>query len=79
MVAAYFAGMGGARQQRTYLVVAKGESLVVLRVYGDRAICAPLSDSLHQLKPFFSVWDINKGNELPLELRKIGPLSMRSW
>jgi hypothetical protein len=51
----YYLGVGEARRQRIFLVMTK-DSYVVFRVYGDRAICAPLNDAdelrstFHRLK-----------------------------
>jgi hypothetical protein len=51
----YYLGVGEARRQRNFLVMTK-DSYVVFRVYGDRAICAPLNDAdelrstFHRLK-----------------------------
>jgi hypothetical protein len=44
----YFVGLGEAKRQR-YFLLTTNDSLVVLRVYGDRAICVPFKSETHEI------------------------------
>jgi hypothetical protein len=76
IVASYFTGIGEARRQREFLVNPE-RSLIVLRVYGDRALCAPLvTGHSQEIEPSFSLWDVAKGTDFVLKLQKVGPLKI---
>jgi hypothetical protein len=70
---AYHIGGAQARRQNTFLVAQELTELVVIRVYGDRVICAPLRPDMNALMPVIRVLRLTDGRALSLEVKRVGP------
>lgn len=80
VIVALFAGVffGGANEARTrkeFLIPSTTEQLVVLRVYGDNLICAPLDRGNKEIEQSFYILEM-KGIMLTPE--NVGPLTVSS-
>lgn len=73
------AGSAQARRQQEFLVVRSTPECVVLRIYGDRLICAPFNRATGEVEPIFSVIEyVHSAYEprLQISLERVGPLSI---
>lgn len=71
IVIAYSSGRGIANQDRTYKVI-HDRDVVVVRIYGDNLICAPLDRKNKLVIPAFRV--IKSTDKIVLDLEDVGPL-----
>ncbi len=71
----YFAGQSIAYRQREFLVTTTPPELVVLRVYGNRIIAAPFDSTTSEVKPEFTIMNLDEPDTLVLKLVSLGPLS----
>jgi hypothetical protein len=69
------AGKAAAMKQRQFLVIAGKPEIVVLRVYGDNLICAPLLRDSKQIVSEFSILK-EQDPTLRLRLENVGPLRL---
>ncbi len=74
----YLVGKGSAKKEADFLVI-KGQqnkkTLVVLKTYSDRLICAPLIEGQKKIKPQLHILLLSP-KEIILEPAKIGPLTL---
>lgn len=78
----FLAGISGearAKFQEEYYVLESDPGLVVLKIYGDRLVCARLQQETKEVQPVFTVLNLTDSNQIhPIQLRlaKIGPLKL---
>ncbi len=63
-------GYAMASSQENFLVVSGSPERVVLRVYGDRAICATVDRAAHKIYQEYSFLDLARDPSDPMRLRK---------
>lgn len=68
------AGNFKAEKQEDFLITNTTPTMVVLRVYGDNMICAPLDRNAKEVKKSFVILKIAEDKKLMLNLEKVGPL-----
>jgi hypothetical protein len=73
-ILAMLIGDAEARRQRYFLVVREPQQLVVLRIYGDRFVCAPFDFKAGMVEKTLYILDTPKQSGLWLEWQRIGPL-----
>ena len=78
LVVIYFAGQSEAMRQSRYLVTSTSPEMVVLRIYGDKMICAPIDRDSGEIEPRFTVLKVADDPELVLQLEEVGPLDVVS-
>ncbi len=71
---AKYAGQMEAIHQKQYLVVNGNLESVVLRIYGDKIVCAPLDINTGKFKKEFTILKLNDKSEVKMSLMDIGPL-----
>jgi hypothetical protein len=77
-IASWQLGKTHARFQKSFLCVGgRTPTLVVLRIYGDRIICADLGDT-KQIDHAFTIVDLTKQPEIVLKLENVGPLTVQT-
>jgi hypothetical protein len=69
------AGESDARMQRDFLVRRGSPDLVVLGVYGGRAICGRLDRESRSFSPEFSILPLDSDPPLSFKLEEVGPLT----
>jgi hypothetical protein len=72
----YGAGRSAARNQRKFLITNTSPEMVVLRIYGDKMVCAPLSRSTGEVERRFVVLKVAEDPDLMLGLEEVGPLRL---
>lgn len=77
LVVTYVAGQSTALRQREFLVTATSPEMAVLRMYGDKMICAPFDRSTGEVERSFTVLRIAEDSGLTLHLERVGPLNPR--
>jgi len=70
----YSAGRAHALKQTEYLFPSTYEQSVVLRIYGDNMICAPVDRDKKEVQRSFFVLNVSGATPPTLKLEKIGPL-----
>lgn len=73
-VLAYSIGNAEAMRQISFLVVIEPKPLVVLRIYGDRFICAPFDAKTKTVEKTLYILDTPKQDGLWLDWQQVGPL-----
>jgi hypothetical protein len=71
------AGRSKALTQRTFLVTNTSPEMVVLRIYGDKMVCAPFDRTTREVDQSFVILKIAEDSHLMLHREEIGPLSSR--
>jgi hypothetical protein len=71
----YFAGYTTALKQSEFLVTDTSPERVVLRIYGDKMICAPFDRITRTVEKNFVILKMSEDPNVALHLEKIGPLS----
>lgn len=77
---AHFAGMARARTQNEFIVIPESPELVVLRVYNETLVCAPLHRAEKEIEPPFTILrigSIGEGRRQTLQSAMVGPLRLR--
>lgn len=72
----YFAGYTTALKQSEFLVADTSPERVVLRIYGDKMICAPFDRTTGTVEKNFVILKMAEDPSMALHLEKIGPLSL---
>lgn len=73
------AGLAGTRQaskQEAFLMIHGEDDIVVLRIYGDRLICAPLDRAAKTVHRSIIIMESSPGKPLRLDSEKVGPLKL---
>jgi hypothetical protein len=74
-VCSFSKGMEAALTDTAYYVLdQEGQELVVLRLYGDRAVVAPLDRKTKLVDPKFNILKVPDGLKQPLRMESLGPL-----
>jgi hypothetical protein len=71
---AYAVGESEAEKQKNFWIVREPQQLVVLRIYGDRFVCAPFDFKAGTVEKTLYVLDTPKQGGLWLEWQQVGPL-----
>jgi hypothetical protein len=71
---AYWIGMAEAQRQKNFLVVKEPMPLVVLRIYGDKFVCAPFDSKARTVEKELYILDTLKQDGLWLDWQQVGPL-----
>jgi hypothetical protein len=71
----FCAGQSSAFRQHDFLVAHTSPECIVLRVYGDRAICAPFDAATHQVYTEFMLMRLAEINAQEFTVRSIGPIT----
>ena len=71
----YFAGMSSAYRKTSYLMINTSPEMVVLKVYNDRLIVAPIDKKNKVISPEFTFINLDDSNIPALDLEDIGPIS----
>jgi hypothetical protein len=74
LIAVHLSGSATAERQKEFLVMRKPEHTVVLRIYGDKYICASFDSNTKIVEDTLYIIDATKENGLWLDWQKIGPL-----
>lgn len=74
-VASNFDGGDTAKRQEEFLIPSTNQQLVVLRIYGDNLICAPLDREAKEIERSFYILEMS---DTVLTPEKVGPLSVSS-
>lgn len=69
-------GLADAQTKEEFLIIKTSSEMVVLRIYGDKLICAPFDRTKKEVKRTFSILKIAEDSNLKLSLEKVGPLHM---
>jgi hypothetical protein len=69
------AGRSSALRQREFLVTSTSPEMVVLRVYGDNLIAAPLDRERKRVQRSFVILRMAADPKLQLRLERVGPLT----
>ena len=80
VILADIAGTARARTQNEFIVIPETPELVVLRVYNEAVVCAPLHRAEKEVEPHFTILRIGSIGEerrLTLQSAKVGPLRVR--
>jgi len=70
-------GNAEALEQRTFLIPTSQPDMIVVRVYGDRAICCQLDKKLRKPLKKFAIIQLGKEASNTFSAEEIGPLSFR--
>ncbi len=73
---ANWAGMAEARAQKGFFVTKEPKPFVVLRIYGDKFICAPFDSKARTVEKALYILDIPKQDGIWLDWREVGPLKL---
>lgn len=73
----YHAGHAAALKQDEFLVATTSPEMVVLRIYGDKLICAPFERATKEVQRSFIVLKVAEDPKLMLRLEKVGPLRLK--
>jgi hypothetical protein len=71
---AYAVGESEAERQKKFWIVREPQQLVVLRIYGDRFVCAPFDFKAGTVEKTLYILDTPKQGGLWLEWQQVGPL-----
>ena len=74
LVVSYNAGQVTALRIRTFLVPSTIPDTVVLRIYGDKLVCAPLDRESSRLKGGFTVLKLGENSKVVLRPENLGPV-----
>jgi hypothetical protein len=72
------ASYGQALNQSEYLVTNTSPELVVVRIYGDNIICAPLDRATNEVQSTFTIRKVADDPKLTLTVETLGPLHRKS-
>jgi len=72
----YLDGRDSAMRQEEFLVPSTYQESVVLRIYGDKLICAPIDRERHQIVKGFFLIRLGDDSNLVLIPQKVGPLKV---
>jgi phage shock protein PspC (stress-responsive transcriptional regulator) len=73
-VFANWAGMVEAREQKGFFIIKEPKPFVVLRIYGDKFICAPFDSKARTVEKTLYILDTPKQDGIWLDWREVGPL-----
>ncbi|HUT72074.1 MAG TPA: hypothetical protein VMW89_15500 [Desulfatiglandales bacterium] len=73
----YSAGQAQGMKQKEFFVLASSPNTVVLRIYGDKMICAPFNRGDRKVERSLIIHKTLGNRPLVLKLEEIGPLSLR--
>jgi len=79
LIGCYFAGRDMAIRQVQFLIVRASSEMAVLRVYGDKLICAPFDRTTKEVKRTFTILKMAENPSLTLSPEKVGPLHIEKW
>lgn len=71
---AYWIGEAKAQKQKYFLVTREPKNLVVLRIYGDKFVCAPFDSTTKVVEKTLYLLDTPKQDGIWLDWQQIGPL-----
>jgi hypothetical protein len=71
----YFAGQSVAYRQREFLVTTTPPELVVLRIYGNRIIAVPFDSTTSEIRPEFTIMNLDDSDMPELRLVTLKPLT----
>ena len=71
------AGKAKAVKENEFFVLASSPNTVVLRIYGDRIICAPFNREDRKVERSLVIYRTDANLPLKLMLEEVGPLSLR--
>lgn len=75
LIASYFNGSDTAQRQEEFFIPSTNQQLVVLRIYGDNLICAPLDREAKEIERNFFILEMS---DIALKPEKVGPLTVSS-
>lgn len=75
ILATHFGGINDAASKVEFLIPSTTQELVVLRIYGDNLICAPLDRENKEIERSFFILDMK---DIYLTPEKVGPLTVSS-
>lgn len=76
LIFSWEAGRSRALKQDKFLIVKASPELVVLRIYGEKLICAPFDRTTKEITGTFTILKTGDDPNLKLSLEKVGPLHM---
>ena len=76
-MAAAIVGTEHATKRVSFLVASTKPETVVLRIYGDRMICASFNRITRQVEPNFVLLKVAEDPRLRLRLEPVGPLHVK--
>jgi hypothetical protein len=71
-------GQAIAQGQHQFLVTNTAPAMVVLRIYGDKMICAPFDRNKKEVKRSLVILEVAQDPDLVLSLEAVGPLSLEN-
>lgn len=71
-----WAGSHRARRQEEFFVIPGSPEVVVLRIYGDKIICAPFNKDSKSIDGTLVIYSLSKNAPLALKRETIGPLRL---
>lgn len=71
------AGRSRALKQDEFLIIKASPELVVLRIYGEKLICAPFDRTTKEITRTFTILKTGDDPNLKLSLEKVGPLHIK--
>jgi len=71
----FYAGQSNAFRQHDFLVAHTSPECIVLRIYGDRAICAPFDAATHRVYTEFVLMRLAETNAQEFTVKSIGPVT----
>ena len=71
------AGYSDASKQKEFLMLRVEPELVVLRIYGDNLICAPLDRQTGRLERSLVIQKLGENSRIHMRWEKVGPLELR--
>jgi hypothetical protein len=74
---AYAAGRAHGEQQEEFLVIDQSPEVVVLRIYGEYLITAPVDRSTKEVEKKFVILKLSDNSPTSLTLEKVGPLKVK--
>jgi hypothetical protein len=69
-------GTAEAQKQKSFWVTREPQSLVVLRIYGDKFICAPFDSKARTVEKTLYILDTPKQDGIWLDWKEVGPLKL---
>ena len=75
---AFSLGVSTAQREEYFLVIQNIPELVILRIYGDNVVSAPLIRNENKIEPTIIIQKIGNGPPLEAKRQKVGPLEILS-
>jgi hypothetical protein len=75
-LAVYMIGASRAERQKEFLLLKNPKNIVVLKIYGDKYICAPFDPNTKTVEKSLYIIDSKKQDALWFDWQEVGPLKL---